>query len=346
MSNLGSDKSKLCDVAEACGGCPGILAPSYAELLRRKEALIRSACSDLFVGSEIQLFSAPNTTSYRRRIRLQVQNGRVRFFNADKSHSCTVLTEGLRLFINTLFEHSEREPTVFLGATHLDVRDRDLDGMFGMSVFGRLVEPNDLRARFPESYVGIGPDASASSQRFALVDHLSHYVPLTSFMQINAAVNRQIQHALLRYCQTEPPSSFWDVFSGVGNLSLPLAADGIVGGGEELNALSVQSANRTLREWGKAERYLVSDARQPNANRPRSVDLLLANPPRAGLRDGVVIVDELRPCRIFLMSCSLDAFVRDLKGIIERGYQIESIMGYDMFPYTEHVETVALLRRC
>ena len=191
------------------------------------------------------------------------------------------LDRRLRTLIGILFERSAREPTTFLGATHLDVRDRDLDGMFGISVFGRVAYPNQIRAQFPEAYVGIGVDDTIAPQRFALSDTLSHYVPLTSFMQINASVNAQIQRALHLHCRTEPPMSFWDAYSGVGNLSLSLAAQGIVGGGEELNALSVRSANRTLREWGQPETYLISDARGRNSNRPRTVDLLIANPPRA-----------------------------------------------------------------
>ena len=93
MSDSGSQKCS-CATLPRHGGCPHILSPSYLQLIRDKEALIQSACSALPVEDEIRLVLAPDTTNYRRRIRLQVQNGVVRFFNANKSHSCTVLTEG------------------------------------------------------------------------------------------------------------------------------------------------------------------------------------------------------------------------------------------------------------
>ena len=76
------------------------------------------------------------------------------------------------------------------------------------------------------------------------------------------------------------------------------------------------------------------------------VDLLIANPPRAGLREGVRLIGTMRPRRVFLMSCDVKAFARDLTGILGFGYEIERVDGYDMFPHTDHVEVTALLRRC
>ena len=89
----------------------------------------------------------------------------------------------------------------------------------------------------------------------------------------------------------------------------------------------------------------MSDAREPNALRPATVDLLIANPPRAGLREGIAIIEEMSPNRIFMMSCSVKSFVHDVSRLNERGYRVEAVDCYDMFPYTSHIEITAHLRR-
>ena len=346
MADSINSKPALCEVAQRCGGCPGLVVGDYREGLIRKVSLIEEACRTLPLPSAVKLGEAPKQIAYRRRIRLCVDEGRVRFFNPEKSHQCIVLTDGLRQLINCLFTVSLREPLLFNGATHLDVRDKDLDGMYGVTVFGEPKNREALRRTLADALIGFGDDSTVPMQRIALCGSLSHRVPLTSFMQINAEVNAQVQADLWRHCQEEPPENFWDLYSGVGNLSLKLAADGFEGGGEELNPQSVAAANQTLHDWGQPKRYLSSDARLPNERRPRTVALLIANPPRAGLREGVRLIGTMRPRRVFLMSCDVKAFARDLTGILGFGYEIERVDGYDMFPHTDHVEVTALLRRC
>ena len=73
---------------------------------------------------------------YRRRIRLRVQEGIVEFFNTNKSRECIVLTESL-LDLEELMKRSAEAPEVLADATHLDVRAADVDGLRGVSIFGR-----------------------------------------------------------------------------------------------------------------------------------------------------------------------------------------------------------------
>ena len=322
-----------------------MIVSDYSASVRNKERWIREALEQLSYEDSIEVKPAVNHIGYRTRIRLQVQEGRVSFFNAQKSRSCAVLTPGLRHFVNELFDVSAANSTLFEGATHLDARAPDLDGMRGLTVYGGGQNYQQISSYLPETYLAEAASSEAPMQRFALSETLSHFVPLGCFMQINTNVNAEIRQSLLNDCLSDPPRTFWDLYAGVGNLSLMLASAGFEGGGEELNPQSVRAANRTLSSWGDRNRYLVSDARATNTARPQTVDLLIANPPRAGLREGVRLIDDMKPNRIFLMACALESLVKDLRALLARGYAIERIVGYDMFPWTSHVETTVLLRR-
>jgi 23S rRNA (uracil1939-C5)-methyltransferase len=74
------------------------------------------------------------------------------------------------------------------------------------------------------------------------------------------------------------------------------------------------------------------------------VDLVLLDPPRAGAESAVIkgILDS-HPRRISYVSCDPATLARDLKKLIAGGYIIQSILAFDLFPQTHHVETVVHL---
>ena len=73
--------------------------------------------------------------------------------------------------------------------------------------------------------------------------------------------------------------------------------------------------------------------------------LVYLNPPRTGIEPKVLhwIVREARPSRIAYLSCSMASLARDLSGLCDAGYRVESIQPYDFFPRTDHVEALCLL---
>jgi len=88
----------------------------------------------------------------------------------------------------------------------------------------------------------------------------------------------------------------------------------------------------------------VREQRFGSASLPPA-DLMLLDPPRAGLQaEGTAAVLAAQPERVLLVACSLQAAARDL-AMLQHAYRVESVRLCDLFPHTEHVETLLLLRR-
>jgi 23S rRNA (uracil1939-C5)-methyltransferase len=71
------------------------------------------------------------------------------------------------------------------------------------------------------------------------------------------------------------------------------------------------------------------------------------DPPRDGCAPGVLsaVFDRLAPPRAVYVSCDPDVLARDLRSIRASGYRVERVQGVDMFPHTDHIETVVTLVR-
>ncbi|UVJ41118.1 class I SAM-dependent RNA methyltransferase [Arthrobacter sp. CJ23] len=144
----------------------------------------------------------------------------------------------------------------------------------------------------------------------------------------------------------EPGAAVADLYAGAGLFTAPLAdAVGVTG-----SVLSVEGAPGTSRDarknlhgqpqveivQGRVERVLHQ--------RSRSFDSVLLDPPRAGA--GKAVVNQLMasgPRAIAYVSCDPASFARDLGYFQRGGWRLEALRGFDLYPNTHHLETVALL---
>jgi 23S rRNA (uracil1939-C5)-methyltransferase len=155
-----------------------------------------------------------------------------------------------------------------------------------------------------------------------------------------------------------------DLYSGVGLFTLPLARrfERVIG--VESSARATEFARRNL-EFAKRgssptlsqglERSLgnvqifngrVGDWLKQHSGSTGPVDFLLLDPPRTGCENrDVAGILSLRPTRITYVSCDPATLARDLKKLIAGRYSLDSVVAFDMFPQTHHVETIAHLSR-
>lgn len=166
------------------------------------------------------------------------------------------------------------------------------------------------------------------------------------FFQINHEQLPSLIDAALSDCGGETAI---DLYCGVGLFTLPLAnrfkrVIGVEASDVAINyaRLNIEAAQLTN---AQAECARVGEWLKHNAADLAPVDLVLLDPPRAGVEDSDALdgILALRPKHIAYVSCDPATLARDLRVLIGGGYNLDSVAAFDMFPQTHHVETIAHL---
>ena len=138
-----------------------------------------------------------------------------------------------------------------------------------------------------------------------------------------------------------------DLYCGVGLFTLPLARRFARVTGVEGHPRAVEFARRNV-ERAKLENVEIANLGVADWVKHsllfEPLDFLLLDPPRVGCENAVIAgILALHPRCIAYVSCDPATLARDLKKFIDDGYTLDSVVAFDMFPQTHHVETVARL---
>jgi len=173
----------------------------------------------------------------------------------------------------------------------------------------------------------------------------------TEFTQVNAAVNRVLVKRAVDLLDPRPGERVGDLFCGLGNFSLPLAARGAEVIGMEGSASLVRRAAQNAASNGldHLARFVAWDLYTDAIGALEAlgpVDKLLVDPPRDGAMDICKALPEKSPSRIVYVSCSPSTLARDAGVLVHlKGYRLAAAGVVNMFPHTGHVESVALFDR-
>lgn len=165
------------------------------------------------------------------------------------------------------------------------------------------------------------------------------------FAQIHLEQNRALVDEVLSLAQIRPGMRVLDLFCGMGNFSLPLAAVGARVTGVEGYPPSIEQAKRNATANGIDARFVAADAAgwMQKSNEP--FDLVVIDPPREGAAEVCRELACQAPERIIIVSCDPATLCRDLQPLVHGGYRLLSSRPFDLFPQTHHLESVSLLER-
>jgi 23S rRNA (uracil1939-C5)-methyltransferase len=346
----------LCPVYERCGGCPLLGLPAEARgalACAEVERLSSASGLDLPGQARPSFYPAPDPLGYRNRVRLAIGPGAVpRFFNPEKVPGCAVLSPSVIEGIGVLTERARAEPALLAAFVHLELRARDELGRFGLRCTPAAgAAPPPAPALGAEWLTGVSGQAEPAMprQRWRVSDECCIDVPLDAFLQVNLAVNRALVGWVVTRCQASGASTFADLFMGAGNFTLPLLACGLSGAGVERHAGAVAAARDVASERGLCADLVAGDAlaiAERWSDAGRHFDVVVCDPPRAGLGARAPSVARLAKRSIALVSCRLDSACADAVRLVAEGIRVESVALFDMFPQTRHVEAVIWLERC
>jgi 23S rRNA (uracil1939-C5)-methyltransferase len=171
----------------------------------------------------------------------------------------------------------------------------------------------------------------------------------TDFVQINAAINRQLVSRVVELLQLDASSRVLDLYCGLGNFSLPLArrAAQVVAVEGEAGLIERARANAALNELANAQFHVADLAAEKVAAAPwwqGGHTHVLLDPPRAGAREVLPSIARIRPQRVVYVSCHPATLARDLGLLVhEHGFRLLATGVADMFPHTAHIESYAVL---
>ena len=169
-----------------------------------------------------------------------------------------------------------------------------------------------------------------------------------SFYQVNPVQTEILYGKALEYAGLTGKETVVDAYCGTGTIGMIASDKAAKVIGVELNADAVRDARNNAKAnqirniqfyQNDAGKFLVEMTGQG-----AKVDVVLMDPPRSGSTEEFMSsVAQIGPERIVYVSCNPETLVRDLKYFKKKGYRVSKGVGVDMFPFTEHVETVVLL---
>ncbi len=166
------------------------------------------------------------------------------------------------------------------------------------------------------------------------------------FTQVNPYMNHCMVQQAIDLLDPQPNEQILDLFCGLGNFSLPLAtrSQRVIGieGSTEMTERAY--ANAQLNQLANIEFYAANlmDELHAHAWAKETYDKILLDPPRSGAQDIVAQIDRWQAKRIVYVSCNPATLARDTKILLTKGYQLTHAGIMDMFPHTDHVESMAV----
>lgn len=177
-----------------------------------------------------------------------------------------------------------------------------------------------------------------------------HISPL-SFYQVNPVQTEKLYGTALEYAGLTGEETVWDLYCGIGTISLFLSQKAKQVYGVEIVPQAIEDAKQnaalngiTNAEFfvGKAEVVLPEKYEKENIY----ADVIVVDPPRKGCDEKCLeTMVKMAPKRIVYVSCDSATLARDLKYLCENGYDVKRVRGVDQFCHTVHVECCVLLCR-
>lgn len=173
-----------------------------------------------------------------------------------------------------------------------------------------------------------------------------------SFSQVNPEQNRRLVQTVIEFLEVKRDETVLDLYSGIGNFTLPLAVEAKKLLGVEENREAVEDARFNAEQNGIRCRFIHAKVEDILKNwereKPDAIDLpdaIVLDPPRTGSKRVIDHLVKLKPKKLAYVSCDPATFSRDVRLLSERGYKLERLSLIDMFPQSYHMEVVGLFKQ-
>lgn len=188
------------------------------------------------------------------------------------------------------------------------------------------------------------------------IGNVKYQISPLSFYQVNPVQTEKLYGLALDYAGLTGNETVWDLYCGIGTISLFLAKKAKQVYGVEIVPQAIDDARNNAKinditnaEFyvGKAEEVLPEyyrEYQESHGGETAHADVIVVDPPRKGCEESLLqTIVDMQPEKVVYVSCDSATLARDVKFLRESGYELKKITPVDQFPNTVHVETVVLL---
>ena len=321
-----------------------------------------SALLQRSVAHRVEPLADDDGLRYRTRVEFAVADGRVGL-RRHRSHDvvpvtgCPIAVPEIDTALSDTLAETDGTPTA-------------LDGIGALDVVVPSGEADTVVIEVPQE--APTPPITLTETVVTPAGERALHVDARGFWQVHRDAPRSFVAAVIAAADVRPGERVLDLYSGVGLLSVPLAA----AVGEQGQLIAVESDRRATdhlrqnladRPWalvvpGRVDDLFGVPRKGPKGARggrhgrgrtrgrttrsdllPPSADVVVLDPPRTGAGRGVVeALVSLRPRRLVYVACDPAALARDTAYLGDRGYALAGLRALDAFPMTHHVECIAV----
>jgi tRNA/tmRNA/rRNA uracil-C5-methylase (TrmA/RlmC/RlmD family) len=348
---------QLCPVQQACGGCPLLGLDAARQRVLKADHLRRVLEQVNVAWCEPEWLSDGLTLGYRNRIRLRFDAGLPVFFNRNKALACAAMRSELQRAVTAVSAWAVGFQAQLCAFEHLEVRAPDADGLAGVQLSVKsasaglpaLAEPSLARLEAPPGVALGQPGYPTPWQRFVWSAGVYSYTPLASFMQVNTGVNDRMISHVQAVARSSRAANVLDLYCGSGTFALSLLAAGLRVTAVEVDRPALAAFTQAAAEQELTQlRVLPGDVAAVSQDllvASEQYDLVVANPPRAGLGANAGRCASLARHEFLLCCCKAESFARDSAALLAAGFQLRELTAIDMFPGTQHLEVMGRFSR-
>ena len=318
-----------CKYFGRCGGCDFQQMSDEAQLAAKLSILqdCLKRIGKINFPTEIPIHASPKTFEYRTRTRLtaDTRTNKLGFFRRNSNEvfdidECLILSDKLQKNLTELRETLNYEE---LWASNVEVE---------------MASGDTETSTFSDEILS---ETKAISSKFG---EFNYWFNAKTFFQGNPNLIEKLIETAIGDANGDTAI---ELFCGVGLFSFPLAKRFKKLFAVESNETSIEFAEKNA-ELARIENveFTAQDTSEFfDEFAVQTVNFILVDPPRTGVERSVLdAIISFNPQQISYVSCDPATLARDLKILVENGYEIETIEAFDLFPQTHHVETVAKLR--
>ena len=300
---------------------------------------------------------APENGEVLRKVKAYMQKNQIRPYN-EEHHSGIVR----HILIRTGYHTKEimvclivnaAKASCLKNAEQLTELLREIDGMTSIMVNYNTDKTNVILGRksevlwgqpYIEDYIG----------------DVKYQISPQSFFQVNPMQTEKLYAKALEYAGLTGNETVWDLYCGIGTISLFLAKNARKVYGVEIVPQAIEDARNNAKRngidnaeffVGKAEEVVpafyekaLKQAQDSEAGKSIRPDVVVVDPPRKGCEEVLLeTIVKMQPQRIVYVSCDSATLARDLKFLSANGYAVKKVQPVDQFGHSVHIETVVLL---